>query len=232
MLQLKLLFTPKQKPLFLLLRLWVLVLIIDIMSLVMKFLFIHLIASYDESLIPADEHSQNVRQAIQSYGFLFVIYLSSIQAPILEEMIFRLPLKFNKYYLPTSIALYPILFELLSKTKFWNGEFPIQKVLIILSIAVLLFLVTFLLLQQSSIQNKIKEYLKNYSLLFVIASSYLFAILHADNVFNPINIILTLPQFIAGIYLGIIRLTYGMRYAITVHILSNLTVIVIPYLWV
>jgi hypothetical protein len=135
-------------------------------------------------------------------------------APIVEELLFRLILVFNKKNL---IVLIFTTFALL--VNFTLRE-EVVKIALFLLLAVNLIIVY-------KYENQCKVYfIRNFKVLFFLIAG-LFAFLHFFNflgisrsnfLFLPL---LVIPQFILGLILGYIRITYGLVYSIFFHVLIN-----------
>lgn len=145
----------------------------------------------------------------------------AIVAPILEEVQFRLPLKFNQVFIPTAIALYYFSHHVLT-LNFYSGNFDFQSIATETGIAIVLFIGTHLFLKIGKIKTLIKRvYKKHFGILFYIIT-ITFGILHYNGSELSIYILgVTMPQIIMGIFLGYFRLKLGFFYGLMLHIIWN-----------
>ncbi len=157
------------------------------------------------------------------YSFWTPILLLVVLTPILEELMFRSFLRFNKYYLAISSFLLTHL--ILSKFYYQEGWLMITpnlstRLLIPLIVGLTCFLLAIIL--KSFL---IKAWSKYFPYLFY-SSFLLFGLLHITNF--EINVrtlilapFLTAPQIIGGIIYSYLRVHYGLIYSIILHALNN-----------
>lgn len=139
--------------------------------------------------------------------------------PILEELIFRLPLRFTSYNILISISL---LLLFLSK----------NNIYLVLSISLAMVIFGYFLYTNTLNIKSHLEYLWKYHFTIIF---YLFAIffglLHISNykVVTPIQylllVLLVLPQIVGSLIMGYVRVKYcnGIIITIMIHILYNLS---------
>ncbi|MGB4415393.1 MAG: CPBP family glutamic-type intramembrane protease [Paludibacter sp.] len=143
-----------------------------------------------------------------------------IFAPIYEEIICRLCLIANKknYYI-VLISLISLIIISLFREKYWTS---------------IILLVVFLLLLSLKLIKKTKlraTYNVNFKYIFWL-SSILFGLLHVTNfrgnylVLLALSPILCFPQIAMGFILGYIRMNYGFKYGVIVHMIINSTLLV------
>lgn len=156
------------------------------------------------------------RTRLESFSEIEILLLVSVYAPILEELTFRLPLKFSKWNLTiASIGLSLTLCRVLAELKY---EYSI-----ILSIGI--GIVVYSILNKRILKNITEFWLKN-KLLNFYASLLIFSFLHLKNyeltkellIFSPIFI---LPRILGGILFSYIRLNSGILPAILFHSFNN-----------
>lgn len=146
---------------------------------------------------------------------LFTILLL---APIFEELIFRHPLKFNLFSIVNSVLIIILVPMVLFKINTLNE-------------ALILYFITQVIVnffaKEFKYENKIKKfYIKHYKYFFWLFAS-IFGLLHLNQFefniqnFSPI-IILATPYIFGGLYLGYVRLMYGLRYSMLLHANYNL----------
>ena len=154
-----------------------------------------------------------------------VIYIVLI-GPLIEEIIFRLPLRLNKKYLSIS-TIFAILILIgggLFSIKLNTTDAYIKFGMLFSSLATIYFF-------PINIINKIKFQYYHYYFYFI---TILFGMIHIGNFENSIPMkyiwfipILILPQIIMAIFFGYIRLKNGILWSITMHSLTNLPAVVI-----
>ena len=154
------------------------------------------------------KYSETIQKSFLSFSVFAIIF-----APLFEEILFRLPLKKNNYFLgPFLIGVIYILI------------FNIPLIKISLSIyLIFLFLFRFLKLNISSILTFFSiivfslSHIENYSLIEL-------------KIANNLEIVLIfLPQLIVGVIITIFRLKYSFKYGLLYHMLYN-TSIILMYL--
>lgn len=171
------------------------------------------------------DFSNDVNQSLESLSGFERFLLVAILAPFLEELIYRLGLKFSIYNL--SIAMVFIgyeLFSLLLEVGFYNyEEFFITRIIAASSLGFLFFL---LLKKSTAFYLKIKRFWKTYKSFVVWTSILLFGLAHLDN-FNLAELpvfsypAIILPYCVMGYFISLTRLKLGFPYAVLFHSLNN-----------
>lgn len=183
------------------------------------------------------DDSQNVLQDFfLNYPIWFIVFVVFLMGPILEELAFRLGLKFSplKLGITLSIILFLLLEALIGFSA--SAENGLSVLLDRFGIIPFLFFVLFLLLISSlAISQIIKSfrlegriasfYEKRFALIFYF-SCIVFAIVHVFNFENYRDIWLALPFLVApqlflGLILAYIRMTYNLAWSISYHIIHN-----------
>ena len=142
-----------------------------------------------------------------------IIMLGVLIVPFIEELIFRWPLVYNESHIKLFLFGVSLLFLLF----FWQ-------------VGIILLIATFIL--SSMKWDKFKRFKprelhKKYIGLLFWLSVIAFGLIHITNYdFKEIPFyvypFMVLPQIIGGISLAIIRIKFGLRYAIIQHSLFNL----------
>jgi len=147
----------------------------------------------------------------------YIIFL----APLLEELVFRLPLRLTKTTLSISLAVFFIVVIKL----FFIQEY--NYIIYLLSIP-LFIIINGLLSYKKNIYLKIKTFWEKHFLYVFYFFSMIFGLSHLFN-YNEIHWwmilsspLLTLPHIIMGFFLGFIRLNYGFLYSFLFHATINL----------
>ena len=159
--------------------------------------------------------------------FLVVVLLG----PVIEESIFRLPLRFKPINLAIATTVLSWVFIGSLNAIYGNKEcivFQILCVLIAMPIGVLTLYIG------KKYSEKLKIFWTNNFRFIFYASFVLFGLFHAANfditskniIYLPIII---LPWFIAGHINGFIRVKYGFIIGILYHVLNNLVLVLLSY---
>lgn len=153
---------------------------------------------------------------IETSGFFIIIGII-VLAPIIEEVFFRLWLKplYINYLLLLFILVCVVVLSFLKK------QFLVTGITGFLIIAL-----TFLLAGKKikAIQRFVLKYFKYLFFLSALMFGlvHLFNIEHFSIVALVVSPVLILPQFVAGLFLGFIRMKFGIFYSILFHSLINI----------
>ena len=156
------------------------------------------------------------RTRLQSFSKFEILLLTSVYAPILEELAFRLPLKFSKWNLTLGSTAISLTFcRVLAELKY---EYSL-----ILSIGI--GIAVYLTSNERTVKSLSKFWSKNRLLIFY-TSLLIFSFLHLKNykltiellIFSPIFI---LPRVLGGLVFSYIRLNSGIILAILFHSFNN-----------
>ena len=151
------------------------------------------------------------------YSFFFVVLLG----PFLEEIIFRLPLRLEKFGIGLSVGLICYRLSVDHLLAFASTDIYAYTKLA-LSIIIVLVIARFL---PDSWLTLLK---KNYFYFFYLAS-LAFALVHLTNFSYYNNTVLffyplfIMPQFLMALFIGYVRMEYGFAYGVTLHSLIQST---------
>ncbi|MFT3995239.1 MAG: CPBP family glutamic-type intramembrane protease [Dysgonomonas sp.] len=151
------------------------------------------------------------------------IILACLLAPIYEELIFRLSLRFKPIYLLISITLFTLL---ILKRQIGLPFGLIASSLVLLIGSYLLFVD-----KRLGICNKLGVFWQNHYSIVFYSSVLIFGLLHIFNYQNLtwkhylLSPLIVLPQIIMGLFWGYIRLKYdkGLYISILMHLFNNIT---------
>lgn len=154
------------------------------------------------------------------YGFLAMFGLAVVAAPIVEELIFRFPLKFK---IPLSILVSLIVSGFaglfLSKTALPDLKYGIP---------VLIFAaINYFLIEKSNIESDDEEIkLDRLFPVFFYLVAMCFAYIHIYNYDSSqfsawMTPFIVIPQFILALFLGFVRMRIGIWASIYMHALNN-----------
>lgn len=156
---------------------------------------------------------------------LTIFVLAVILAPIIEEFVFRFPLKYNRGAMFLGVIfLCAIVYGVLL-------NFPLDPShAAYITIGFGIVVLTFVLIKYDSGDSMIFNTKRLFPIIFY-ATAVLFAYAHILNYYLPsekwfLTPILVLPQFLLGLVLGFVRIKYGLWASILVHAMNNF----IPFL--
>jgi len=151
---------------------------------------------------------------IQNNSFLTVLLLSSVTAPITEEVSFRLFLDRNRYVFAIGLLLLNV---------FVLSVIGLSLILIPLVVLTIPFALSALLLSKDSFLTSIYERLFP---LWVWGSTILFSLMHLANYTNleqigPLALLFVITQLISGSLYVFLRIRFGFWYCFASHALFN-----------
>lgn len=167
---------------------------------------------------------------------IITVIFVGIIAPIIEELIFRLPLKFSAQNIAISSSIFLFTFSIgytiRDKVKDIFESVILQKIInlsILIIISYLIFRLLFFILIK--FEDKISEMSRHHFSKFFYFYTIAFGLIHITNFPITMKSILfiipvTLPQIISGFFLGYTRINYGLKYSIFQHSLGNMALIV------
>ena len=158
----------------------------------------------------------------QHKNFSFSVFYLITLGPILEELVFRLPLVLNKKKIIISLSLACFL---LAGTRFSESNlYSINTVYKTVSI-VLIGIITHFFLKESYLQMIKGKYYP----IYFYSITVLFGLVHLFNFYKivPMNLLIfaplfVLPQIILGAFTGYIRLKNGLIWSIIMHCIFNI----------
>jgi len=164
-------------------------------------------------ILPADR-TEDLDGSLNS--LIYIIFL----APILEEAVFRLPLRLSKITLSISS---PVFLIVIIKLIFFKEDiFTIYLVSIPFSLIIYV-----LLSYEKNIYLRIKEFWEKHFLYIFYFLSLIFGLIHLFNYHEihwwmiAASPFLTLPHIVMGFFLGFIRMNYGFVYSCLFHATIN-----------
>lgn len=162
------------------------------------------------------------------YPVWIVFIYVALAGPMLEELLFRLPLKLNEKYMQINVALTVtgLIYILV---------FTIKVYIFQISMVVVEIILLSIYFSSKKLFNKyiINIWNKKFTWVFYISAGT-FGMLHISN-YSPKFIIfllmpiLVLPQFIVGLFCGYIRIRLGFMWGYFMHAAHNF-VFIIPFL--
>jgi len=148
--------------------------------------------------------------------FLYVVII----APILEELIFRLPLRISSFSFSISISILILVIAKLLVCPTIGYEFYLLSI-------PLTFLLNAFFSHKKSLFAMIKAFWGSHFKYIFYSFSIIFGLLHLSNfeeiywwmiVFSPL---ITLPHIIMGLFLGFIRMNFSFLHALIFHATIN-----------
>lgn len=195
----------------------------SIVLLVLKFCFSILIAG----LIGLFYEPKNLTDQSLSERFIPFLYLiiGGMVLPYLEEILFRLSLKFKPIYLiSTSICIgYYVSTKFIfdSRLSSFDDTFMYR-----ICIGLCTGILAFNLLRNKQFSEYLRKvWIQKFTFIYYI-SAIVFAWLHIFNFeLNLVNILLlpflTLPQLFSGLIMGYMRINFGFQYPLFFHMATN-----------
>jgi hypothetical protein len=153
---------------------------------------------------------------ISQKTFLYVVII----APILEELIFRLPLRISSFSFSISISILILVITKLLVCPTIGYEFYLLAI-------PLTFLLNAFYSHKKSLLAMIKAFWGSHFKYIFYSFSIIFGLLHLSNfeeiywwmiVFSPL---ITLPHIIMGLFLGFIRMNFSFLHALIFHATIN-----------
>lgn len=171
---------------------------------------------------------ENIQKGNMSERFtpMVLLLVGVVILPFLEEVLFRLSLKFKPIYLAltSGVFCYYILTKLVFHTKLSAVD---ESFLIRIVISISLGFVFYPIINIKSVKKSLSKFwTQNFRSIYYV-SCLVFAWVHyskyelnwANTLLLPI---LTLPQLMSAIIYGYIRVSYGFRYPLLLHMSNNL----------
>ena len=157
-------------------------------------------------------------KAAENYDVLFFLAV----APVLEELIFRLPLKISRVNILVSLLSAYVVFYLSSRHI--SSLANLNEIFKIVGFGLICTILVFRLKP-----ILINSFYKKYFGIYFYATTLAFGLIHINNFIAivPQNLIWLSPifilaQIISGFFLGYIRLKNGITWSILLHFLFNL----------
>ena len=181
-------------------------------------------------LVNSENHL--VGELIKNNNITFIVIFLILVGPFIEELIFRLPLRYKKAnFIPLTVVIL-----------FFAGTLLFKKLHLSLALSIPLFVVftafsIFYIFNRRMAENRDKFLSSNYHYFFY-SLTILFALIHISNFNYSVSLLLfapiiVLPQFVAGFLFGLIRIKQGFIWGFFLHALHNaifiLPVLLFPY---
>ncbi|EZH74085.1 hypothetical protein ATO12_14515 [Aquimarina atlantica] len=174
---------------------------------------------------------ENVQKAnmLERFSPLVLLVVGGIILPLIEEVAFRLSLKFKPIYiaLSSSVFSYYALTKIVFQTKISAID---ESFMIRVVIAIALGLLLYPVVNSTSIKERLANFWRTHFRSIYYISCVCFAWIHITKYeLNLTNIlllpILTLPQLMSALIYGYIRTSFGFKYPLFFHMSSNLLAI-------
>ncbi len=189
--------------------------------------------------------SQNkLLDLVTNKPFYFFVVLAFVWAPIIEEICFRLWLRYTPLNLSISLSVLSLLLlEIIIDRLGWSSVIlnfiknGWQILIFITSYFLLLIFFTYLLVLffKRLDQEKIKNIYMRFFAYFFYISVFVFAFLHIYNYkqFDQAGLtipLLVMPQFIIALFLGYVRMRFGFGWSMFLHFLHN-SLLSLPFIF-
>jgi len=208
---------------------WLLFLLVFEMPFLIVFLSLYYLLLIN-GLVNSENHL--VGELIKNNNITFIVIFLILVGPFIEELIFRLPLRYKKAnFIPLTVVIL-----------FFAGTLLFKKLHLSLALSIPLFVVftafsIFYIFNRRMAENRDKFLSSNYHYFFY-SLTILFALIHISNFNYSVSLLLfapiiVLPQFVAGFLFGLIRIKQGFIWGFFLHALHNaifiLPVLLFPY---
>ena len=174
---------------------------------------------------------ENVQKANMTERFspLVLLLVGGIILPCVEEVAFRLSLKFKPMYfaLSSTVFSYYFLTKLVFQTKISAVD---ESFVIRACIAVALGILLYPIVNITSVKERLTKFWSTHFRSIYYISCILFAWIHITkyelNLTNFLLLpILTLPQLMSAVMYGYLRISYGFKYPLFFHMTNNILAI-------
>ncbi len=165
--------------------------------------------------------TNSVSEFTQSNPWWVILFVGAIVAPFIEEMTFRLWLRFDVIF----ISLFSFLIMRIV-VRLFSNYFEVLKSGYMNLVILLAAYIVFTLLRITRIQQKVRYVYDNHFRVLFYVSFVSFGLLHVFNYSDTQNLaflvmLITLPQTIVGLVLGYVRIQYGFWYGFFMHAIYN-----------
>ena len=151
-----------------------------------------------------------------------MILIGMLLAPVMEEFIFRYPLKYSRNGLFIGVLLLTVMGLFLSRTAVSEGAVSATKLMIWLPVTAAVFLLT----RSGKINSFLKLFWNKYLAVIVYVMAAWFAIVHFTLPWEGINFlylpVVVFSQLVFALYLSFLRLKVSFVYCILLHTAFNL----------
>lgn len=170
----------------------------------------------------------SVEQFTSTSDFWLVIFMGGVLAPVLEELAFRLALRFRPIYIFIGTFF---VFRIIT-VYFIRSGYPVSVYLHEWLTPFILSGIVYVIVGSKQMRDRINDVYKNNYRTIFYGISVLFGLMHITNYSDVSNILviallLGMPQIIVGLVLGFVRIRYGFLYAVVMHSLYN-SLLLIP----
>lgn len=180
---------------------------------------------------------ENIQEENMSERFTPIVLLlvGVIILPLLEEVLFRLSLKFKPIYLALTLSVFCYYF--LTKLVFYTKLSALDDSFLTRAvISILLGVIFYPIINIKKIKATLSEFWTRHFQSVYYISCLVFAWMHYSkyelNWTNALLLpILTLPQLMSAIIYGYIRVTFGFRYPLFLHMSNNLLGFCVSFLF-
>jgi uncharacterized protein len=166
------------------------------------------------------------------YGQVGFFFFSVALVPLVEEIYYRLPLKFNSIFISISFGIfsYRFLSNHYFHVQYYSGDLVFSRV----AFAATLTFMVYLIVSRQRIEPFLRHIWTKYFKFIFYAICCMFAWGHIHNFQSSSYTILlipifTLPQFFLGLTSGFVRMKYGFFYAFLLHACYNSSSYWLPF---
>lgn len=182
---------------------------------------------YDPENIQSDSMSDR-------FSPLIFLMVGGFILPLVEEIAFRLSLRFKPIYFALSAGIF--IYYVLTKLVFFTKISAIDESFVLrIVLSVVSGIVLYLLVSYDPIKCSLSRFWERHFRSIYYVSCILFAWIHiAKYELNTLNLLLlpllTLPQLMSALINGYTRVSFGFQYPLFFHIANNLVGIGLSFL--
>jgi len=169
-------------------------------------------------------------QDLQDMNIWALLLLAVITQPFLEELMFRLPLKYHRgliwlMFTMIGMIIFLVLDGVYPSTN--DGQIPPMRITIPIAFITIATTLLYTFYTKETDIKRLKLLVKKYFPHLFYAVAVYFAYVHFFNfettgnqwIFTPIMVF---PQFMMALFVGYSRLKYGFISAVVIHMINNL----------
>lgn len=171
---------------------------------------------------------------LERYSPFTLVLVGGFVLPFVEEIAFRLSLRFRPFYLALSSSVF--MYYVLSKLVYSARISAIDESFVLrFTISILFGLTLFATISFTNLKDTLARFWGRHFRVIYYLSCIVFAWIHITKYeLNTLNLlllpILTLPQFMSALINGYTRVAFGFQYPLIFHISNNLVGIGLSFL--
>lgn len=204
-----------------------------VFKLIKLFLFCSVVCIIIAVIIHLTEsESSSLKETIEKQPFIRKFLSMVIITPLIEEIMFRLPIRFSKWNITISFLVlsYGFMTVVIFDTRYFDvGNHFITRI----GVAVLVSIIVFYL--SKLYQEKLQKFWEKYFRFMLYFFCFFFAFLHITN-YDDITTrillltpLLTLSQLVGAFSYSFVRMKYGFGVGVLLHSMKNF-IVLLPHI--